>query len=163
MGIVIRPTEEKGLPLVQALWGDGDVMQFVGFPDGPVQSDDGMAGWYRRLLKNRGRCTHYAIFDGEAYCGETFYDIDRAHGHLASLDIKLFAAARGKGIAYKALHYAIEQAKLNGAKKVWVNPVPENEKAIRLYERLGFRRCEAPAHILEREGKGPYVYMEKQA
>src|SRR5690606_30651793 len=36
------------------------------------------------------------------YCGETFYDVDINTG-VASLDIKLSPAARGKGIAFKTI------------------------------------------------------------
>lgn len=48
------------------------------------------------------RC-HYSIYleDG-TYCGETFYDVDINTG-VASLDIKLSPAARGKGIAFKTI------------------------------------------------------------
>ena len=38
------------------------------------------------------------------YCGESFYQIDYNHENSASLDIKLFTYARGKGIASIALY-----------------------------------------------------------
>ena len=139
MEILIRPTEKKDLPLVKALWADGDVMKFVGFPDGLVQTDEEMARWYDWVLKNSPLSMHYS-----------------------SLDIKLFAKARGRGIASKALSFAIEQARLKGAKKVWVNPVPQNEKAIKLYKRLGFSASKVPEHILKEYGEDGYIYMEKE-
>ena len=105
---------------------------------------------------------HYSVFEGEVYCGETWDSIDTVHDNLTSLDIKLFAKARGRGIASKALSFAIEQARLKGAKKVWVNPVPQNEKAIKLYKRLGFSASKVPEHILKKEGEDGYIYMEKE-
>lgn len=162
MEILIRPTEKKDLPLVKALWADGDVMKFVGFPEGLVQTDEEMARWYDWVLKNSPLSMHYSIFEGEVYCGETWYSIDTVHDNLTSLDIKLFVKARGRGIASKALNFAIEQARLKGAKKVWVNPVPQNEKAIKLYKRLGFSASKVPEHILKKEGEDGYIYMEKE-
>ena len=42
------------------------------------------------------------------YCGETFYRIDEKRGNGAAVDIKLFAFARGRGIAARALSFAME-------------------------------------------------------
>ena len=36
--IEMKETTARELPLVQRLWADGDVMRFVGFPDGLQQS-----------------------------------------------------------------------------------------------------------------------------
>lgn len=77
------------------------------------------------------------------------------------MDIKLFGFARGKGIAAKALSYAIEQAFENGAEKVWVDPNPNNEKALALYKRLGFVQKPRPEYLAEDENIAS-VYMEKQ-
>ena len=43
---------------------------------------------------------------------------------------------------------------------MWVDPNPLNEKAIRLYERLGFVRREMPENLRASEGEG-VVYMER--
>ena len=76
------------------------------------------------------------------------------------MDIKLFAFARGRGIAARALSFAMEEAFRQGASRVWVDPNPLNERAIRLYERLGFVRREMPEDLRESEGDG-FVYMER--
>ena len=47
----------------------------------------------------------------------------------------------------------------NGAKKVWVDPNPDNVKAIALYERLGFVRKPMPEHLLDEDGTTS-IYME---
>ena len=75
------------------------------------------------------------------------------------MDIKLFRFARGKGIATKALSFAIEEAFKNGAEKVWVDPNPNNIKAIALYERLGFVRTQMPEYLTSEEGVTS-IYME---
>ena len=158
--ITIRETTQEDLASVQALWADGDVMKFVGFPDGLHQTDEQMRRWYEWIASARNRTNHYSIFEDSTYCGETFYEIDSAHGNSAALDIKLFRAARGRGIATKALSFAIEEALRNGAETVWVDPNPANAKAIALYERLGFVRKPMPAHLTEGQERPSSIYME---
>ena len=75
------------------------------------------------------------------------------------MDIKLFKFRGGKGIATTALSYAIEEAFKNGAKKVWVDPNPDNLKAIALYERLGFERKPMSEYLIEDDGVTS-IYME---
>ncbi|MBR5743633.1 MAG: GNAT family N-acetyltransferase, partial [Clostridia bacterium] len=78
----------------------------------------------------------------------------------AAMDVKLFGFARGRGIASAALSYAIREAFAHGAEKVWVDPNPENAKAIALYKRLGFREKDFPKHLIS-GGEAPgSVYME---
>lgn len=88
--------------------------------------------------------------DDLGYCGETFYNV--GDNGAAALDIKLFPKARGKGIAYKALAFAIEQAFSEGnAKLVYVDPHPDNIKAWKLYEKLGFVSKPRPDFLKEGE------------
>lgn len=161
--IDIRETNKEELENVLALWNDGDVMKFVGFPNGFGETMDGMKNWYKHIEEGRPICNHYSIYMSDlGYCGESSYCIDKKHSNLASLDIKLFSKARGKGIATESLSYAIEQAFANGAEKVWVDPNPENAKALALYNRLGFVKKEMPDYLKEIEEDGNFtpVYME---
>ena len=157
--ITIKETTQRDLVNVKQLWADGDVMKFVGFPNGLHETDEGMSDWFDWILSARPKTNHFSIFDDGIYCGETFYDIDIEHNNSASLDIKLFRFARGKGIATKALSFAIEEAFKNGAEKVWVDPNPNNIKAIALYERLGFVRTQMPGYLTSEEGVTS-IYME---
>ena len=43
--IEIRETTKRDLALVKILWADGDVMRFVGFPEGLHQTDEYMMHW----------------------------------------------------------------------------------------------------------------------
>lgn len=158
--IEIRQTTAENLKNVKRLWADGDVMRFVGFPEGLQQTDENMQDWYRWIESGRPQRDHFSVFEDGVYCGETFYEIDPEHGNSAALDIKLFGFVRGRGVAAKALSYAIKKAFENGAKKVWVDPNPQNIKAIALYERLGFRRKDMPAHLLPEDGEPVSIYME---
>ncbi len=157
--IEIKETTADDLKNVQRLWADGDVMKFVGFPEGLHQSDEKMEKWLRWIEANRPALNHYSIFEDGKYCGESFYEIDPEH-HSAALDIKLFGFARGRGIAAAGLRHAINEAFRNGAKAVWVDPNPENGKAIALYERLGFQRKAFPVHLLSGDEAPRSIYME---
>ena len=157
--ITVKETTANDLALVKQLWADGDVMKFVGFPDGLHETDDSMNKWFSWILSSRPTTNHFSVFDDGIYCGESFFSIDAKHDNSASLDIKLFKFARGKGIATTALSYAIDEAFKNGAKKVWVDPNPDNVKAIALYERLGFERKPMPEYLIE-DGGMVSIYME---
>ena len=157
--IEVRETTVHDIKNVQRLWADRDVMKFVGFPDGLHRTEEEMKNWFRWIESGRPVLNHYSIFEDGQYCGESFYRIDPEH-QSAALDIKLFAFARGRGIAAAGLSHAIREAFRNGAETVWVDPNPENAKAIVLYKRLGFRQKEFPDHLM-REGEEPdSVYME---
>ena len=136
-------------------------MRFVGFPDGLQETDEAMQAWLQQVIAQRPTANHYSIYEDGDYCGETNYSIDREHGS-ASLDIKLFRSARGRGIATQALSYAMNEAFRNGAEAVWVDPDPQNVKAIALYERLGFRQKEMPEHVIAAgEDPAANIYMER--
>ena len=65
--ITIKETTAKELDNVKALWADGDVMKFVGFPDGLLQTDDEMKAWLDWIESERPQVNHYSIFDGSVY------------------------------------------------------------------------------------------------
>lgn len=157
--LIIKETTVNDLENVKQLWADGDVMQFVGFPNGLHETDESMQRWMEWIASSRPTTNHFSIFDNDVYCGETFFAIDKEHDNSAALDIKLFKFARGKGIAATALSYAIKEAFKNGAKRVWVDPNPANVKAIALYERLGFERKPMPEYLIGEEGIVS-IYME---
>ena len=155
----IKETTIEDIENVRQLWADGDVMKFVGFPDGLIKTDEGMQNWFRWIESNRPALNHYSIYEDGKYCGESFYEIDAEH-QSAALYIKLYEFARGRGIAAAGLSHAIKEAFRNGARTVWVDPNPENWKAIALYERLGFRRKDFPEYLVSGDDAPVSVYME---
>ena len=158
--IEIKETTTEDLKNVQRLWADGDVMRFVGFPDGLHETYEAMEVWLDRLNAERPASNHYSIYEDGKYCGETGYGVDREFGS-AWLDVKLFDFARGRGIATQALSYAIEKAVENGARTLWVDPDPQNAKAIALYERMGFIQKKMPEHVIAMgEDPATNIYFE---
>ncbi|MCL1801277.1 MAG: GNAT family N-acetyltransferase, partial [Promicromonosporaceae bacterium] len=164
--VTVSPVAEADLPDVLALWNNGEVMKFVGFPDGVGATMDGIERWYANVVKGRPRSDTFAIhLAGTGYVGEAHYSIDDDDdgGGLAALDIKLIPEARGRGVAYRALSHAISEAFANGARKVWVDPHPDNQKALALYRKLGFEPAVMPEKIREQELDGidfVPVYLE---
>lgn len=157
--IEVKETTIKDINDVQRLWADGDVMRFVGFPDGLRQTDEKMQDWLRWIESNRPALNHFSIFEDGKYCGESFYKIDAEH-QSAALDIKLLGFARGRGIGAAGLSYAIEEAFRNGAETVWVDPNPENLKAIALYKKLGFQKKGFPEYLISEDEEQNSIYME---
>lgn len=143
----IRPTEEGDLENVQRLWASPEVMRFVGFPKGLHQSMEHLRNEWLPWVQQPPVMRHYSVYaQGIGYCGESFYKVDETG--LACMDIKLLPCARGKGIAYAALSYALDQAFCAGkAERAYVDPHPENRKALALYASLGFLPAERPAHL----------------
>ena len=154
--LIIKETTEEDLENILSLWNNGDVMKFVGFPNGlGVTLKHLKEKWFPNINKNNIR-KHYSIYHEEiGYCGESFYSVQ--DNLKCALDIKLFAKARGKGIAYKALKHAINKAfTLGKAKVVYVDPNKKNEKAIALYKKLGFIEYKHP----DKENRINHYYFE---
>ncbi|XMB73038.1 GNAT family N-acetyltransferase [Mycoplasmatota bacterium WC30] len=142
--LTIIETTEKDLDNVVSLWNNGDVMHFVGYPNGlGVTVESLREKWLPGINKNNKR-RHYSIYHNElGYCGESYYNIE--NNGKAALDIKLLPKARGKGIAYEGLKYAITKAfELGHAEKVYVDPHKDNVKATALYMKLGFKEYTHP-------------------
>ena len=85
--ITIKESTREDMKNIQRLWADGDVMKFVGFPEGLHETDEALLAWLDELDTARPGANHYSIYDDGEYCGETNYAIDGRSG-TASLDIK---------------------------------------------------------------------------
>ncbi len=144
--LIIKVTEYNDLVNIRDLWNDKEVMKHVGFPQGLNITLDELIQWLTKVKENPKR-EHFSIYHMDfGFCGETHFRVDE-HGYGA-MDIKLLPVARGRNIAYLALSYAIEQAFLKGqAEIVYVDPHPDNYKAWKLYEKLGFEIADVPDHL----------------
>lgn len=145
--VEIRLTGAEDLENVQRLWASPEVMGFVGFPEGLHESMEHLQNEWLPWVQKPPVRQHYSVYaQGIGYCGESFYNVDETG--LACMDIKLLPCARGKGIAYAALSYALDQAfRVGKAERAYVDPHPENQKALALYASLGFLPARRPAHL----------------
>jgi len=159
VNINVKETTKSDLENIMMLWNDGEVMFFVGFPNGLGITIEKLRKWLIHIESNKPLINHYSIYLNGIYCGESFYCIDMENENCA-LDIKLLPDARGKGIANYALNYTIDEAFKHGAKRVYVDPNLLNAKAIALYKRLGFVEKDYPKY-LQNEYSSQSIYMEK--
>jgi len=152
----IRETSKCDFENVMSLWNNGEVMSFVGYPEGTGTTLDEMNKWLEWAINKPVRC-HYSIYNEEiGYCGETFYNVVNTENRTACLDIKLLPTSQGKGIAQTALIFAINKAFDNGnAERVYVEPHPDNQKAWALYEKVGFVSKQRPNYLYDSK-----TYME---
>jgi RimJ/RimL family protein N-acetyltransferase len=157
--IKIKESTYDDIKYIQSLWADEDVMKYI-WPGGLHETEEGVREYLNRIIAARPKSNHYSIFEDDKYCGATQYGIDEST-QSASLDIKLFKFARGRGIATQALSYSIQEAFKHGAEKVWVDPHPLNFNAINLYHKLGFVQKEMPPEVIAMgEDPAVFTYME---
>jgi len=144
----IRPTGPEDLPDLMALWNDGEVMRWVGYPEGlGYDAADATAWW--RAVSGDPDSHHFVIRRGEGgFCGEAYYRVERS-ARRAALDIKLCTRAQGRGIATTALGMLIGRvfAAEPDVDAVWVEPSPANLAARRLYERCGLQPRPRPEDL----------------
>lgn len=158
--VSVRPTTSADLAELLALWNDGRVMRWVGFPDGLGYDAARMDAWFERLRSSPDR--HHFVVRGPqvGFCGELYYAIDRVH-RSASLDIKFRLEAHGGGRAAEALlglitHlFRIEPE----VALVWTEPWENNLAARALYFRCGLRPAARPPWL----HPGPSYWERRRA
>ncbi len=153
--IIIRETNKKNLPDLMSMWNDGEVMYYVGFPNGLGMTEEKMDSWLD-AIKAKSNTKHYSISDRETgFVGETYYSF-KTLDKPAILDIKLIKSARNKQVARLALSFAIDQLfKNTEATCACVDPNLANIPAQKLYEKLGFIEKE-----IRKDNGTDYRYME---
>ncbi len=145
-GLEIRPSGREDLENIRSLWGDPDVMRYIGLPEGYTNTAAEAEEQLESFCGRRPLIDHYCIFFRGVYCGESSYHVHEQCG-LAEVHAALFPFARGKGIASKTIRFMMEQALTNGAKKCYVTPNSANTAAIALYRRLGMVPKEMPKDL----------------
>jgi RimJ/RimL family protein N-acetyltransferase len=144
------------LSFLQSLWNDGEVMRYVGYPQGLRIDEQGMQEWFEWLEQHRGiDREHWIIENGRGEpIGEAYYKAEHEYyGYppaqqvtsppnraekMAQIDIKLARGFWEQGYAADALRALIRYLFEKGFETIVVSPNPANQAALRLYERLGF-------------------------
>lgn len=138
MRLRIRKTTQKDLHALMDLWNNGEVMNYVGFPNGLGMTEAKMDAWLN-WINQTSQAMHYSIYENDKFVGETFYRADDA-SKPAIIDIKIYPSYQGKGIANQALSFCLDQLFLNtDAREAIVDPRKDNHKAMKLYLHLGFQ------------------------
>jgi ribosomal protein S18 acetylase RimI-like enzyme len=119
---------------------DANVFPCLGQRDGCVRlmseivRREGFLGEATWLLQHRDR--HSARLEP---CGTIQGICDRG-GAGAVQNLGIAPGHRGHGLGTVLLHYSLEGFRLAGLRRVFLEVTAQNQGAIRLYERLGFRR-----------------------
>lgn len=156
---VVRETREDDLPDLARLWADGEVMRFVGFPQGLHYDEAELREWFGAIRLDPARRHFVFRADGVGFCGELFYRLD-ASGRV-ELDVKLVPAAQGRGLATAGLRWLVDRvfSTVPTARLVWTEPVAENARALSLYARCGLAPAPRPADL----GDGPSFWALTRA
>jgi RimJ/RimL family protein N-acetyltransferase len=141
----IKLTEKKDLNNILNLWNNGDVMKWVGFPEGLNLAFEKIQEWFSSVRKSE-LTNHYVVSNkNNLFCGELFYMKNLEHKR-AGLDIKFLPETQSKGLATEALKLFIDfifkTEELIDA--VWTEPSKENIAARGLYDRCGLSEKERP-------------------
>jgi RimJ/RimL family protein N-acetyltransferase len=143
--IRLRSTGLDDLNFLRKLWNDGEVMCYVGFPQGLGIDKHGMIEWFKKLKRHRGvDREHWIIENGQGRpIGEAYYKAEREYyGYraekMAQVDIKLARCFWDHGYATDALRTLIRHLLGKGFETIVVSPNLANEAALKLYGRLGF-------------------------
>jgi [ribosomal protein S18]-alanine N-acetyltransferase len=92
----------------------------------------------RRICTHAGRDLYYAACAGGSLVG---YGLLRGwdEGYdIPSLGIAIHPAARGRGLARPFMAFLHAAAKWHGARKVRLTVYSQNQRAVELYQRLGY-------------------------
>lgn len=134
----LRAIERSDLPLAVQYLNDGDVLQYFGQP-GPLSMEN-EEDWYERMLHD-DRVVNFAIeVDGRYAGGCGFVGIDHLH-RRAELGIFVGDKALwGRGVGSEAMtllvDYGFDYLNLH---RIFLRVFAENERAIRVYQRVGFQ------------------------
>jgi len=141
----LRPTQLRDLEFLQALWNDGEVMHYVGYPRGLGIDEKGMREWFERLERHRGVDREHWIVEDERGepIGEAYYKAEsECCGYqaekMAQIDLKLARRFWGRGYATEALQALIRYLFNKDFETIVVSPDLANKAALKLYQRLGF-------------------------
>jgi RimJ/RimL family protein N-acetyltransferase/uncharacterized damage-inducible protein DinB len=159
--VTFLPTTRADLPELIALWNDGRVMHWVGFPDGLGYDQDKAVRWLDRLNADPRRRHFIARSADIGFCGELYFAVDPDH-RRAGLDIKLRPEAQGGGRAFAALsgligHVFEHEPEVDA---VWTEPSPTNLAARTLYWSCGLRETTRPADL---EQGHPFWHLTRAA
>ncbi len=138
----LLPVTPADLPFLQELWNQGEVMQYVGFPDGLGMTEAKMARWWEEC--QQWTATHLIVKDDQGRAiGESGWGF---MGIPGILDIKLAQTHWGQGFASDVLDallgHIFGQTRID---QVIVTPHPENQAARVLYRRFGFQPDTPPS------------------
>jgi RimJ/RimL family protein N-acetyltransferase len=152
---VARQIEERDVPIVAPAFSDPGIGGENGMP--PFDEDELRAVMRERIpeLRARGVLVPYAIedtTDGSVLGGVTLRHFDPTRG-VIEVGYWLFADARGKGLATRAVRAVAREAFASGLWRIEAHVRLGNDVSERVLERAGFTREGVKRRFLRHEGE----------
>ncbi len=138
--ITLQPIDETNMMEALALRVKPKQQEFVASPAGILA---------RGYAHRRQRAVCWGIYEARRMVGlALLHDLEEEPACYRLMELLVNEPEQGKGIAYSALSYALDQAFREGkAERAYVDPHPENRKALALYASLGFLPAKRPTHL----------------
>jgi RimJ/RimL family protein N-acetyltransferase len=112
----------------------------------PVHSNFEKQSWYSTLKRNKELCIVAEVKRSRSkteiigQCEVSNLEWDAA-AHVGNLGIIIREEYRNQGLGYQLIDYAIRESKiLNDKKKIILSCFSNNDRALKLYERMGFKQ-----------------------
>jgi aminoglycoside 6'-N-acetyltransferase len=111
----------------------------------PLLHDAGVAAWWMRAswdqINEEGAVVFAVLVDGAVAGSIQYHEESDPDYHSASIDIFMGDAWQDRGLGSEAMRVLIDHlVGERGHHRLTVDPSAANERAVRAYERLGFRR-----------------------
>jgi len=153
--LLVRLPTEDDVDMIAPAFSDPNVGGEAGLP--PFDAETLRLLLRTRLAEMRaaGLMSPYVIHDVEAdrvLGGATLHHFD-AMRDVIEVGYWLFADARGRGVATRAVGALIDHAFANGILRVEAHVRPANTASVRVLERLGFEAEGVKRKLLRHEGE----------
>ena len=136
MEVILRPLRLTDAAISAQWRNDPSIWTFTGSRPNIIVTKEIEESWIRRVNAIKGDLRR-AICVGNKYVGNIYIvknEEGRFEYHVFIGDKKFW----GRGVAYKASLLILEEAMERGIEEVFLKVRNEHNKAIRLYEKLGF-------------------------
>lgn len=143
MNIKLRELEKADLEMLNSWRNDPELMSSLGnnflFISGAVD-----AAWFENYLQNRDKAIRLSIITtpDNRYIGNVNLTSIHAINRSAEFSILIGSPQdRGKGIGREATHYMLRHAfEDRGLHRIYLSVLQENTAALKLYEKIGFKK-----------------------
>lgn len=137
--VTLRALEREDLPLARAYLQDPDVLAYFGFYVPMSQADE--EDWYENDRRNASTITFAIEVEGRFVGGGGFSHLDHKHRRA---EVGIFVGDKSlwdRGVGSEAMRqmidYGFEQLNLH---RIYLRVFAENQRAIHVYEKLGFQQ-----------------------
>jgi RimJ/RimL family protein N-acetyltransferase len=139
MKVSFRPVRRGDLKRLRDIVDDADVARFLSIiPPVTMQST---IKHYEHCKKTNAHW-YCILADGDVAGSAALHPYDKGskNAHVTSFGISIAKEYWGRGIGKKTMRFLIDRAKSLGFKKIVLNVVADNSRALRLYDSSGFKK-----------------------